>query len=113
MKKIEELAIEKYFSEVNLPDKKRTPVDNYIDWANFGATEAQRWISIKESMPEDHKELLLEKKGKLSEITKTVLVKYKNGKVTTDCRYQFKGDNYAFWFIPHCEIIEWRPIERF
>lgn len=112
MKKIEELAAEKYISEQNLPERKRTPAENYIDWAVFGAKEAQRWISVKESMPEDHKELLLDKKGKLGEITIPVLVKYKNGRVKIDSRYNFSGDNYNFWFIPHTDIIEWRPIER-
>lgn len=112
MKKIEELAAEKYISEQNLPERKRTPAENYIDWAEFGAREAQKWISVKDSMPEDHGELLLTKKGKLGEITIPVLVKYKNGTVKIDCRYKMNGDNYSFWFIPHDEIIEWRPIER-
>lgn len=112
MKKIEELAAEKFISQQNYPERKRIPAENYIDWAEFGAREAQRWIPISESLPEDHCELLLNKKGKLSEITVPVLVKYKNGKITIDCRYQVTGDDYAFWFIPHDNIIEWRPIER-
>ena len=112
MKKIEELAAEKYISEQNLPERKRTTAENYIDWAELGAREAQRWITIKESMPEDHDELLVPKKGKLSEITIPVLVRYKNGHVKIDCRYKMNGDNYAFWFISHDEIKEWRPIER-
>lgn len=51
MKKIEELAAEKYLSEQNLPERKRTPSENYIDWAEFGAREAQRWIHINEDFP--------------------------------------------------------------
>ena len=51
MKKIEELAAKKYISEQSFPERKRTPAENYIDWAEFGAREAQRWIPIEEETP--------------------------------------------------------------
>ena len=70
----------------------------------------QRWISVEESMPEDHKELLLDKKGSELQITKPVLLKYKNGRYAIDCRRN-AGDSYNFWKIDHSGITHWRPIE--
>lgn len=111
MNSIEKVAFDRYLSDQSLPERKRMNASNYIDWANLGAREAQRWISIKESMPEDHAELLLDKKGKGLEITKPVLIKYENGRYAIDCRRN-AGDSYNFWKIDHSGIIEWRPIER-
>ena len=76
-----------------------------------GAELVQRWIPINETMPEEHQELLLDKKGKELEITKPVLVKYENGRYAIDCRRN-AGDSYNFWKIEHSGIIEWRQIER-
>ena len=51
MKTIESLAVEKYLGQRELPSHKQIPATNFIDWAQFGAREAQRWISIEEEMP--------------------------------------------------------------
>lgn len=51
MKTIEYLVVEKYKKQKDLPVHKRIPAENFIDWAQFGAREAQRWISIEEEMP--------------------------------------------------------------
>jgi len=75
-----------------------------------GFKYAQKWISIDESMPEDHSEL--KQKGPELQITKPVLVRYENGRYAIDCRRN-AGDSYIFWKIEHSGIIEWRPIERF
>lgn len=48
MKTITRLAGEKYSSQRNLPAKKQIPAENFIDWANWGAREAQRWFKIDE-----------------------------------------------------------------
>ena len=105
MKTIESVAFDRYKSDQSLPEHKRINPCNYIDWANFGKREAQRWVPINESMPEDHQELLLDKKGKKLEITKPVLVKYKNGCYAIDCRRRAPGDSYNFWKIEHSGII--------
>jgi hypothetical protein len=52
MKTIENHVVDKYLSQRKLPVHKRIPAENYIDWAQFGAIEAQRWISIDEELPE-------------------------------------------------------------
>ena len=46
MKKIENIACERYLSDQSLPIHKRMGDSNYIDWAVFGAREAQRWFPI-------------------------------------------------------------------
>lgn len=108
MKTIKESASELYHS---------TELGDNMDHNDFkaifehGVEFAQRWIPTNESMPEDHAELLLDKKGSELEITKSVLVKYENGRYSIDCRRN-AGDSYNFWKIDHSGIIEWRPIER-
>ncbi len=102
MKKIEELAIEKYFSEVNLPERKRTPVDNYIDWANFGTTEDHRWISLNE----------------LKEIGVEMLFKNKNGKHSTGKFEIIEGKfciltDIGYSLVEDSNFTHFRPIERF
>ena len=53
LKTIEWLTVEKYEGQRGLPKHKQIPAQNFIDWAQFGAREAQRWISIDEEMPSD------------------------------------------------------------
>ena len=60
MKKIEEVAFGRYLSDQSLPKRKRMDITCYIDWAQLGAREAQRWIPIEEELPpEDGQEILL------------------------------------------------------
>lgn len=53
MKTIETLTAEKYHGQKELPAHKQIPAQNFIDWAQFGAREAQRWISVDEELPEE------------------------------------------------------------
>lgn len=53
MKTLEESAVLNYQNDRKQPVKNQTPDDCYIDWYKKGAAEAQRWISIKEEMPEE------------------------------------------------------------
>lgn len=97
MKKIEDLAAQKYISERSLPERKRTPAENYIDWAVFGAREAQRWISVEEELPTIGKVVLLKFDDDYTQITTGFL---KNGSFV---------DDFGF----NDEICtHWRPIER-
>lgn len=60
METIEGVAFTRYVSDKLKPKHKRMDAANYIDWANFGAREAQRWISIDEEIPpEDGQDILL------------------------------------------------------
>lgn len=47
MNTIEKLAVEKYLGQRELPERKRIPADNYIDWAKFGAREGERLMKEK------------------------------------------------------------------
>jgi len=51
MKTIEKAAFDRYMSDLALPEHKRINPSNYIDWANFGANEAKRWIPVEEELP--------------------------------------------------------------
>jgi len=59
MKTIEEVAFGRYLSDQSLPESKRMHASNYIDWANLGAREAQRWIPIEELPPMDGQDILI------------------------------------------------------
>lgn len=96
MKTIEEVAFSKYLSDQKLPKHKRMAPENYIDWANFGAIEAQRWIPVEEELPPLHEFVLV-----------------KSGKSDTVCIGHLRADGvwHSGWSIieyPRC----WRPIER-
>lgn len=58
MKTIEQFVTDKYLGELQFPNHKRTREDYYIDWAQFGAREAQRFIPFEEEMPPEHEEVL-------------------------------------------------------
>jgi len=51
MKTIEDIASSRYISDLELPERKRIHPSCYIDWAVFGAREAQRWIPIEKEVP--------------------------------------------------------------
>lgn len=53
MKTIERFVTEKYLEQKELPAHKQIPAQNFIDWAQFGAREAQRWISVDKELPKD------------------------------------------------------------
>lgn len=56
MKTIEEVASNRYISDQKLSERKRLQSNCYIDWANLGAREAQRWIPVEEELPEIDKD---------------------------------------------------------
>jgi hypothetical protein len=102
MKTIEEVAVSKYLSDQKLPERKRMYPEAFIDWANFGAREAQRWILTAEELPK-HRDIVL---GKVPLKNYPILFAYKEIERKW---YQFdKGDFYETKVIPY----EWRPIER-
>lgn len=47
MNTIEELAVERYLRQKEIPEHKRMPADNYIDWAQLGAREGERLMKEK------------------------------------------------------------------
>lgn len=115
MKKIEDLAAEKYISERSLPERKRTPAENYIDWAVFGAREAQRWIPVEEELPEDSDNLTQTEKYTYTE--NPVLVRTINGKCAVSKRSKFKGNENSKWEWMGSSsfsdsVTHWRPVER-
>lgn len=58
MKTIEEFIKEKHYSELQFPKHKQTDESFFIDWAKFGAREAQRFISLEEELPPEGEEVL-------------------------------------------------------
>ncbi|MDL2310119.1 DUF551 domain-containing protein [Parabacteroides sp. OttesenSCG-928-B22] len=104
MKTIEWLAVEKYQGQQSLPAHKQIPAQNFIDWAQFGAREAQRWISITEELPN---------------YGEPVLLKFVNGSYEVGYYLQHKerNDEFYSYIEPDIEFIfqavtHWRPIER-
>lgn len=96
METIENLATEKYINQRVLPPHKQLPANNFIDWAQFGAREAQRWISIDKELPEVNKRILV-KDERIDAFTVGLLGSNK----------KFYTDNDQIVNITH-----WRPIER-
>jgi len=100
MKTIETVAFERYKSDQSLPEHKRLNPSNYIDWANFGKREAQRWIPVEEEMPK---------------VGETVLVSLSGA--GNDLRLAFINvrHNFIISLLNNFEsehITHWRPIER-
>lgn len=60
MKTIEDVAFQRYIDDQSLPKRKRMGIDCYIDWANLGAREAQRFIPLEEDLPPGGVEVLLQ-----------------------------------------------------
>jgi len=61
MKTIEEVAFGRYISDQSLSAHKRMDVTCYIDWAQLGSREAQRWITVEEELPEKNINVLLKR----------------------------------------------------
>lgn len=51
MKTIEEFIQHKHYSELQFPKHKQTDESFFVDWAKFGAREAQRFIPLEEELP--------------------------------------------------------------
>lgn len=101
MKTIEEVAFNRYKSDQSLPSHKRMNPSNYIDWAQLGAKEAQRWISIdEEPIPLQEQILVKAKNGSIYDV-----VKLPNKELTP-----WWGNN-KFTLI-EANVTHWRPIER-
>lgn len=94
MKTIEYLAAEKYSDQRELPPHRQILAQNFIDWAQFGAREAQRWISIND---------------RENPIPTGVdfLIKLENGAIR---RYK---ENWQDEFGLHEVVTHWRPFERY
>lgn len=101
MKTIEWLVVDKHHKQQLLPAYKQTPDNFFIDWANIGAREAQRWFNIDgEEMPENQGIVLVKTdKG-------CVATAYYHGKESGFITYG--EDAYDDFGV----IISWRPIER-
>jgi len=96
MKSIEEVVFERYLSDQKLPKHQRIGINNYIDWANLGAREAQRWIPVEEELPTISK----------NKPQVRVLVKSKIGGI-----YLSYFDRHGF--SSHAKITHWRLLERY
>ena len=99
MKTIEQVVFDKYKSDQSLPKHKRMAPENYIDWANFGATEAQRWILVEEELPAESS----------MGFSDQVLTKNKFGDLSLR-RYDFEFSSFTGRGEP--VIVSWRPIDR-
>jgi hypothetical protein len=134
MKKIEDVIAKKYISEQNLPERKRTPAENYIDWGVFGANEAQRWISVDEEKPPT-KTMLLVKIDRGDGKTWTILAEFIPAKTVYaedffedyDEEYMEYDESEDMYYVPEtwvecsyfgvsnmfsAKVIEWRLLER-
>lgn len=113
MKTIETVVCEKHSSDMELPERKRIGDKCFIDWANFGAREAQRWISIEEETPDAY--VQGDWDGKRSDF---VLAKDVHGNLFVARTYEGFMDGTIFLDfvdandIVLSNIIEWRPINR-
>lgn len=102
MKTIEEVAFNRYISDQKLPEHKRMQPSCYIDWANLGAREAQRWIPVGEELPK-HRDVVL---AKVPLINYPLLFAYNE---IESKWYQFDDGDF---FESEINPITWRPIER-
>ena len=113
MKKIEELAIEKYMNQQSMPKHKQIRDSNYIDWAYFGANEVQRWIPIIEEFP------LTYKSGHWDGLKSDfVIAKDSTGEWHKAHLYSgfMDGSSFNSWYDERDfelnDITHWRPLER-
>lgn len=91
LKKIEWLVVEKFNDQEDLPKHKQIPAQNFIDWAQFGAREAQRWISVQEE-PEKGIQVLVKNKYEVCDVDRLL--------------------NSGWEKSPEITYTHWRPIER-
>jgi hypothetical protein len=113
MKTIEEIAFGRYLSDQSLPKHKRMDASNYIDWAQLGATEVQRWIPVTEELP-----IVTEFGNWDGHRSEFVIAKNKYGAWYKARIYSgiMDGSKFCNW----CDetdseltnIVSWRPIER-
>jgi len=96
MRTIEDIASSRYISDLELPERKRMDPSCYIDWAVFGAREAQKWFPIED--------LTYEKTNGLKFIGKN-----KYGCIST-ARIGLNGIHADDLSV--LPFTEWRPIER-
>ena len=85
--------------------------------------ETTKFISVKDSYPEDYPELLLSDSEKIKlkhkiYQTKEVEIKYQDGHVEIGRRYRMWSDDYSFWINKESFdknnplfITSWRPIQ--
>ena len=113
MKTIEQVVFDKYKSDQSLPKHKRMEPKNYIDWANYGAREAQRWIPVEEELPEG---IEIGETG--TKLSCFVIAKCKNGSWHKARVYSYSRIGFIdFDWLDEKDcvignVIEWRPIER-
>jgi len=96
MKSIELAASTRYLSDLELPERKRINPSCYIDWANFGAIEAQKWFPIDTLTYQETDGLVFLGKNKYGCVT--------TARISTR---GIKADNTNI--LP---FTEWRPLER-
>lgn len=100
MKTIEQVVFQKYIDQQSKPKKFFIDPSNYIDWAQIGAKEAQRWITLEEELPP--------KTNPETPYSEAVLIKDESGDHYVAV-YIFKLNMFDIL----CDvIIGWRPIER-
>jgi len=110
MKTIEFKASARYISDLELPKHKRMDSSYYIDWANFGAREILKWISVEEELPEETK-WLIDDSIEGVESTVKVLVMTDNGNVTDNRRIKMAvGEKEWKWFMDYEgeTVVKWR-----
>lgn len=112
MKTIEQVAFDRYISDQKLPEHKRMQAVCYIDWANLGAIEAQRWIPMDEELPERNYETVSDQQ--YTHTVDSFLVKTRNGKVSVSKRISFMNGSFCWKGSGTFSdsVVSWRPIER-
>jgi len=115
MKTIEWLAAEKYQEQRNLPAHKQMRAENFIDWAQFGAREAQRWISVEDELPHtgesgisDNVILQLKVYGKKQKNEYQCCIEAYYDSDTEEWFFMLPVDKRNLTLTP----LSWRPIER-
>lgn len=115
MESIEHIVANKYLKQQELPSHKQIPAQNYIDWAQVGAEEAQCWFPVSEKVPDTSDSGVSESVIlKLSVCNK----KYKN--IYECCIESFYDSDTEMWhfMLPVYDKglvlipLAWRPIER-
>ena len=112
MKTIGQVVFDRYKSDQSLPERHRIGIDCYIDWAQLGARETQRWISISEELPEDADNIV--KSGLYDYSEHAVIVQTCNGKYSITKRTRFNNGNWHWSGSASFDksVISWRPIQR-
>lgn len=115
MRSIEFIVTEKYLNQRELPTHKQIPAQNYIDWANIGAQEAQRWFPVDEELPDTSES------GVSNNVLLKLAVYNKKHKNTYECCIEAYYDSdikhwHTMLVIDEKNLtltpIAWRPIER-